>query len=414
MTKLTRRDALAGGGLALLAMTTGGRPAGAQTGPIRIGIIQATAGPAGAYGPDAILGAQIAVDHVNAAGGIDGRKVELVVRETQSSLNDSLSQFRQLSAEGVKLLVGPTGGSSLINAMLPLLEGENVVMAATHASMNATHELFTRHFFRQIPNAYMWWSGGGRLMAKLHPDILKWTGVLTELDVSRQGWGYFTRGLTEAHKQAGRAVEIIPPVTAKFGASDYRNQLASVVGSPATGLFCGLLGADAISFLQQSVGMNLSAKTNAIFDFASGLEIPRALKNNTPPNTYTIITWVESAFDTPTSKSFSAEFKKRTNTALATSFGSQSYAMVMNYVNAIRAAKSAEPKAVIDALERITVEDTPYPPYRFRKEDHQIEQDLGFIKTGPAAGEPGWTAEFTSLPWQQAIEPPTPGVKFDL
>jgi branched-chain amino acid transport system substrate-binding protein len=294
-----------------------------------------------------------------------------------------------------------------------LLESENAVWIATQTAMSLTHEAFTRHFFRQVPNAFMWWYGAGKLMAKQRPQTLKWTGLLTDLDVSRQGWEYFSSGLKDAHKAEGRTAELVTPVTAKFGATDYRNQLASIMSSPAEGLFIGVLGADVISFLQQGKGMSLSSKINTIFDFSLGVDIPRALKDSTPANTYSVISWLESGYDNPASKAFAAEVRKRTNAAIVTSVAAQANAIVYNYASAVRAAKSSEPKAVVNALETTTIEGSPYGSYRFRKEDHQSEIDMGYVKMGPSPNPPGWTAEFMSLPWREAAEPPTPGVKFD-
>lgn len=80
---ITRRQALASAGAAVLA---GGiaRPAIAAKEPIAIGYLPALTGPSSSTGIGMNRGVQLAVQEINAAGGIDGRQIELVVRDTQS------------------------------------------------------------------------------------------------------------------------------------------------------------------------------------------------------------------------------------------------------------------------------------------------------------------------------------------
>src|SRR5258708_35923927 len=80
---ITRRQALASAGAVALA---GGlaKPAIAAKEPIQVGYLPALTGPSSSTGIGINRGLQFAVKEINDAGGIDGRQVELITRDTQS------------------------------------------------------------------------------------------------------------------------------------------------------------------------------------------------------------------------------------------------------------------------------------------------------------------------------------------
>src|SRR5574337_1119134 len=82
MTKLTRRQALAVAGSAVVTMAT---PAFAQASPIKIGFGMALTGGLAGGGKAALLSYQIWAEEINARGGLLGRKVELVNYDDQSN-----------------------------------------------------------------------------------------------------------------------------------------------------------------------------------------------------------------------------------------------------------------------------------------------------------------------------------------
>jgi len=126
MTKMamTRRQALVSAGAAALA---GGmaKPAIAAKEPILIGYLPALTGPSSSTGIGINRGVQLAVQEINAAGGIDGRQIELIVRDTQSDPMKAVNGAAELSrAEKVSAVLGPVNsGESL--AVVPLLARMN-------------------------------------------------------------------------------------------------------------------------------------------------------------------------------------------------------------------------------------------------------------------------------------------------
>src|SRR6516225_6629909 len=118
--RLTRRQALASAGAAALA---GGlaRPAIAASEPIRIGYLPALTGPSSSTGIGINRGIQLAVQEINAAGGINGRQIELITRDTQSEPFFAVNGAAELThGQKVSVVFGPVNsGESL--AVVPLL-----------------------------------------------------------------------------------------------------------------------------------------------------------------------------------------------------------------------------------------------------------------------------------------------------
>src|ERR1700750_2388825 len=121
--KLTRRQALASG--AAVLATTIAKPAIAAKDPIMIGYLPALTGPSSSTGIGINRGVQLAVQEINAAGGIDGRQIELIVRDTQSDPTKAVNGAAELSrAQKVSAVVGPVNsGESLAGG--PLLARVN-------------------------------------------------------------------------------------------------------------------------------------------------------------------------------------------------------------------------------------------------------------------------------------------------
>jgi len=79
-------------GAAVLASAVGSAAQAQSKDPIRIGVISEAQSVAGSSIP---LGAQLAADEINAAGGVDGRKIEIVSYDNHSSSAESVRAFQR-------------------------------------------------------------------------------------------------------------------------------------------------------------------------------------------------------------------------------------------------------------------------------------------------------------------------------
>jgi branched-chain amino acid transport system substrate-binding protein len=122
---LTRRQALKSG-VAVAAVGIS-MPAIAQKSPIQVGYLPAITGPSSSTGVGISRGTELAVQEINKAGGIDGRQIELITRDTQSDPTKAVNATAELTrAAKVSVVFGPlNSGESL--AVVPILARQNTL-----------------------------------------------------------------------------------------------------------------------------------------------------------------------------------------------------------------------------------------------------------------------------------------------
>ena len=86
---------------------------------IKLGVIAGLSGPGTSYGIGIRQGAEMAVKEINADGGINGRKLTLVVADDGSNPGQSVTAVQRLVNEKVDLIVGGWGSSQVLAAMEP-------------------------------------------------------------------------------------------------------------------------------------------------------------------------------------------------------------------------------------------------------------------------------------------------------
>ena len=148
---LTRRTAL----LASLATPALLRTAAAQSGPIRIGTLTPQTGAGGSYGPPMVKAVRAIVDDINTAGGIAGRKIELVSEDDETNPDSAVRAARKLiDVDRVCAIIG-TWASAVTTAVAPLC-WENKVMLFTVSGADSITKLpHQGYIIRTQPNSYL-------------------------------------------------------------------------------------------------------------------------------------------------------------------------------------------------------------------------------------------------------------------
>ena len=117
----------------LLAVACGTDEEGEDS-PFRIGVMESLTGAGETYGQVANNAKQMAVDEINAAGGIDGRRLELVVEDSKCSAQDAINAYNKLTdVDGMKIILG-TSCSGAMLGVAPLAEEDGVVLFSGLAS----------------------------------------------------------------------------------------------------------------------------------------------------------------------------------------------------------------------------------------------------------------------------------------
>ena len=118
--------------MAVLAMAV--LACGSGEDPFRIGVMESLTGPGETYGTVASQAKQMAADEINAAGGIDGRMLELIVEDSQCSAKDAIAAYNKLTdVDGVKIILGTSCSSAMLGAA-PLAEADGVLLFSGLAS----------------------------------------------------------------------------------------------------------------------------------------------------------------------------------------------------------------------------------------------------------------------------------------
>ena len=102
--------------------------------PFVIGAMDALTGVAESYGNPLLQAKLLAVEEINAAGGINGRMLKLIVEDSKCSAQDAITAYNKLTdVDGVKIILGATCSGSTLGAA-PLAEKEGVILFSATAT----------------------------------------------------------------------------------------------------------------------------------------------------------------------------------------------------------------------------------------------------------------------------------------
>ncbi len=100
----------------------------------RIGVMESLTGPGETYGTMASQVKQMALDEINAAGGIDGRMLEFVIEDSQCSAQGAITAYKKLTdVDGMKIILGTSCSGAMLGAA-PLAEADGIILFSGLAS----------------------------------------------------------------------------------------------------------------------------------------------------------------------------------------------------------------------------------------------------------------------------------------
>ncbi|MBN9441966.1 ABC transporter substrate-binding protein [Bosea sp. (in: a-proteobacteria)] len=153
MTQFTTdRRTLLAGAAALAGLSALPGRALAQGAPIRIGTLTPLTGAGGPYGPVMVKAVKAVIDEVNAAGGVLGRKVELISEDDQTNPEAGVRAARKLiDVDKVSAIVG-TWASSVTTAVAPLCWESKTFLATVSGADSITQLPHQGYLIRTQPN----------------------------------------------------------------------------------------------------------------------------------------------------------------------------------------------------------------------------------------------------------------------
>lgn len=379
-------------------------------GPIKLGFISSLSGAQAPLGQPMLAGAQIAVDQINKAGGVNGRTLELVIRDDLAKPADGAVAARELAAQGINMQFGIVS-SAVALAISAILRQEKAILITCAAhSDKLTKENFTRNYFRVTDNPYMRGRAMTKMLAERYPKVTGWSGLIPDHEYGRTTWVCFKEGLNEFYpKVTGAKPSIVEAIKTQYGAADYRNNIVTAMSQPSEGYFVSVYGGDAVTLFQQAAPYGFFKKAKVVADSANEFIVAKAMKQNFP-EMWVGAHWYAGAFENvPMSRELYKEYVTRTGDHYPTGFVAEAHAAVRAYAEAIKRSGSTETDAIVSAMEGLTW-DTACGPRTFRKEDHQAIKPVVFYRLRGANNADGFeVAEFETVPGETVIDDATPG-----
>lgn len=119
--------------------------------PVRVGFVAGLSGRGADLGISERNGVQLAVDDANAAGGINGRSVQLLVRDDEQKPESTARAVAELATAGVEFIIGPMTSSTAVAGAAVANERKLVMISPA----GTTHELSGKddHFYRCVADA---------------------------------------------------------------------------------------------------------------------------------------------------------------------------------------------------------------------------------------------------------------------
>jgi len=119
--------------------------------PIKIGFVAGLSGRRSQLGVSARNGVQLAIDRINTSGGVNGRKIELIIKDDQSDVATCARALNELIDSGVVSIIGPLL-SKMVDAVLETANTRGVLVISPTISTDSVKDL-DDNFLRVMPVA---------------------------------------------------------------------------------------------------------------------------------------------------------------------------------------------------------------------------------------------------------------------
>ena len=322
--------------------------------PIKIGSLYPTSGSGAVFGVPAQVGHDMAVEELNAAGGLLGRQVVTVARDTKLKPATAAAAAKELvTKEGVDVLVGSLS-SAVGLALAEVARSEKVIFVASIAK---TIQLSTTrkhdYVFRTAANT----DSEGRGIARV-------VGMVGARKVCHLQFDYayghdLGAGFKKALAVEAPAAEIVLDLKIKLGTTDYNAYIAQVIGSDCDCVASGLWGAAFFNIAQQGRPFGLFERVTYVSGGEIGSqEVAGEMKGNYPDNVWSNAyeLWYHS--NSPLHEPFRKKLAKRFDTPHTPSWPTLGYIGVQFVAAAIEKAGSTDPEALSAAFKGLSI-DTP-------------------------------------------------------
>jgi len=325
-------------------------------------------------------GWQMALDEINAAGGVLGRKIEVIARDDNGKPGNSVKIAQELvSRDGVALLAG--GFFSHIGlALADFAKQKKILFIAGEPLADAlVWENGNRYTFRLRPSTYMQAAMLADEAAKLKAK--RWATVAPNYAYGKDAVAAFKKALSAKRPD----IEWVNSQWPALFKIDAGATVSALEQSKPDAIYNVLFGGDVLKFAREGKLRGLFKGRTVVGLLTGEPEYLDPMKNETPEG------WIVTAYpwdtiDTPAHKKFVADYRKRFNDYPRT--GSLvGYNLMQSIAAAIRKAGKTDTEALVKAMEGLEVTQSPSGPFTYRKIDHQATMGAWVGKTALKDGK---------------------------
>jgi branched-chain amino acid transport system substrate-binding protein len=343
-----------------LAAAAMGMAAAGLAAEIKIGVAEALTGNASQYGAPIRKGIELAAGEINAAGGINGAKIALIVEDEQGRKEEAINVFKKLIFQDrVLMLFGPTLSNSA-QASDPVAQGARVVVFGTSNTADGITSIGNYVFRNSVTEA------------DILPVTLKVAAQKTGLKRVAVLYGnddIFTKSGYDNFAKALRTLKIPVTTTETFakGDVDFKPQLTKIKASHPDAIVISALIAEGGPIMVQARQLGIALP----FIGGNGMNSPRVfeLAKDSSADLWVGSPW---SLENPAAenKRFIAAYQKAYG-ALPDQFAAQAYDAMYIAAQAFKKIKltgklEADRKALRDALPSIQWTGAT-GPFKFRQ-----------------------------------------------
>ncbi|OYY39713.1 MAG: ABC transporter substrate-binding protein [Polaromonas sp. 39-63-25] len=308
-------------------------------------------------------GMELAVEEINAGGGINGKKVELIVRDDNANPGDAVRAAEELvSREKVDVLTG----SFLSHIGLALTDFAKqkkfFFLAAEPLTDKIVWQNGNRYTYRLRASTYM-------QVAMLVPDAAamkkkRWAVVYPNYEYGQSAAASFKKLLKAAQPDVEFVAEQAPPL----GKVDSGSVVQALADAKPDAIFNVLFGADLSKFVREGNTRGLFQGREVVSMLTGEPEYLDPLKDETP-NGWLVTGYPWYGIQTPEHKAFFLAYhgKYKDYPRLGSVVG---YSAIKSLAEGMKKAKSTDTEKMIAAFSGLKVS-TPFGPVVYRPEDHQ-------------------------------------------
>lgn len=325
---------------------------------IRIGVIAPLTGSQAAFGEALKNGYLIALDEINAKGGVLGKKIELDIYDDQSKPDQAVQGVSKLvDQDRMPLILGSYSSESTM-AIIPAVTQRQVPLIIPIAVADNLLDSKSPWIFRVGASTTDY--------ARATFGFLKDNGSPKTMAIvyENTNFGQSSMKAMTAVAQAG-GIKLVAVESYEAKSPDYRAVLQRVKqANPEVIYFCSYL-LDATTLMRQSQEIDLNPRyyTSAGTGFAIA-EFPTSKgAGKNAEYTFTVMQWLPGA-RWAGSKEFDTEYYRRYN-AHPTHHPMSAYAALQVAAQAINTAKSLDRAKIRDAVRNINLTMTPFGPVKF-------------------------------------------------